>query len=245
MAILGLALAIALAAQSAGIALTRKAPETALSLFPLNGLAQEELASSAFSLGSPKGLVPAEVGMPMAEQWALEAYRKEPLSPEAHAILALAERGCKYPLGNREPGFAIEIGGTPGLSGGGSPGTSGTTGLPRGHRDSRSHSTRPGLRDPPSCFPSLIPLFAREGAVDEFARILDGTSPWHEVFFPLRGQRNRRRFPIFSNCASECPSTIQQLDQTLLKESRCRGRARCGLRILTSNYATVISPAIA
>ena len=219
MAILGVSLAIALAAQSAGIALTRKAPETALSLFPLNGLAQEELASSAF-LSVAEGLVPAEVGMPMAGQWALEAYRKEPLTPEAHAILALAEEDASArseivslasQLDRRDPRLQAVV-----------------------LQEQVAQQDYAGaiatldriLRVRPSrsaeLFPSLIPLFAREGAVDEFARILDGTSPWHEVFF-----RHAVREPAALSNLLELRKRVsfdnQQLDQTLLKNLVAEG----------------------
>ena len=56
---LGLVLAAALGAQSAGIALTKKAPDTAIAAFPLNGLAYENIASAVFlatteATGSPE-----------------------------------------------------------------------------------------------------------------------------------------------------------------------------------------------
>ena len=68
----------------------------------------------------------------------------------------------------------------------------------------------------------MIPLFAREGAVDEFARILDGTSPWHEVFF-----RHAVREPAALSNLLELRKRVsfdnQQLDQTLLKNLVAEG----------------------
>ena len=81
----GLMLVSALAVQSAGIALTKKAPDTAITAFPLNGLAYENILATTETTGSPKE------GAKAARPWALEAYRREPLVPKAHAILALAE----------------------------------------------------------------------------------------------------------------------------------------------------------
>ena len=87
--VISVALAVSLAAQSAGIALTRKAPAFALTLFPLNALAREELASQA--LFASEGIVTSESVTQKARKWAIQAYREEPLTPEAHAVLALTE----------------------------------------------------------------------------------------------------------------------------------------------------------
>lgn len=211
-AALGLALAVGLAVQSAGIALTRKAPQASHELFPLNGLSQEELATAAV-LSVAEGLVPAEIGMPMAEEWALEAYRKEPLTPEAHAILALAEEDedgrseilkLALKLNRRNPrlqGVVLQeqvgqqdyLGAVATLD-----------------RILRVRPSRSG-----ELFPALLPVFVKEGAVAEFARILDGTSPWHQAFFQyavrqpaaLRNLLELRQSVTFND---------QRLDQALL-----------------------------
>ena len=212
-AVLSLAFALGLAVQSAGIALTRKAPETAVSLFPLNGMAQEDFASSAF-LSVAEGLVPAEVGMPIAEQWALEAYRMEPLAPEALAILAMAEEdesvrseivSLASNMDRRNPRLQAVV-------------------LQErvaqqdysGAIATLDHILRVRPSRSEELFPSLIPLFARKGAVEEFARILDGTSPWHEIFF-----RYAVREPTALSNLLELRKRVsfdnEQLDQTLLK----------------------------
>jgi len=87
---LGLVLAAALGAQSAGIALTKKAPDTAIAAFPFNGLAYENIASAIF-LATTEATGSPEEGAKAALPWALQAYRLEPLVPKALAILALTE----------------------------------------------------------------------------------------------------------------------------------------------------------
>ncbi|WP_435201428.1 hypothetical protein [Qipengyuania sp. 902] len=207
-----MAFVICIGAQSAGIALTRKAPETALSLFPLNGLAQEELAIGVFR-SVAADLVSAEVGNPMAERWALEAYQKEPLTPEAHAILALAEQdeearseivSLVSALNRRNTTLqAVVL--QEQVAQQDYPGTVATLDRILRVRPSRSAEL----------FPSLLPLFARDGAVDEFERILDGTSPWHERFFRF-ALKEPAALTNLLELRKRVPFDDQHLDQTLL-----------------------------
>lgn len=211
--IAGLALAIGLAAQSAGLALTHKTPGTALSLFPLNGRAEEELASLTF-VSAAEGEDSKEVDAPRAKDRALAAYRREPLTPEAHAILALAEQDEKVQsqivsvaarLNRRNSRLqAVVLQGQ--VVNQDYPGAIATLDRILRVRPSRS----------PELFPTLLPVFAREGAVDEFARILDGSSLWHEAFF-----RYAVRQPAALLNLVELRKRVsfhdQELDQTLLK----------------------------
>jgi|TARA_R100000501_G_C2629090_1_gene123582 hypothetical protein len=177
---LGLVLAVALGAQSAGIALTKKAPDTAIAAFPLNGLAYENIASAIF-LATTEATGSPEEGAKAARPWALEAYRIEPLLPKAHAILALAEDDPKkrkqildaaLALNRREPRLQAVV-------------------LQQQVGDADYPAAIASLdrilRVKPSqyneLFPVLINVFAQEGAIDEFAKILDGSSEWHGRFF--------------------------------------------------------------
>jgi len=176
----GLMLVSALAVQSAGIALTKKAPDTAITAFPLNGLAYENIASAVFlatteTTGSPKE------GAKAARPWALEAYRREPLVPKAHAILALAEDvperrktilDAALALNRREPRLQAVV-----------------------LQEQVANADYPAaiasldriLRVKPSqdkeLFPILTSVFAQREAISEFARILDGSAEWHIRFF--------------------------------------------------------------
>ena len=177
---LGLVLAAALGAQSAGIALTKKAPDTAIAAFPLNGLAYENIASAVF-LATTEATGSPEEGAKAARPWALQAYRLEPLVPKAHAILALAEDDpekrrqildAALALNRREPRLQAVV-------------------LQQQVGDADYPAAIASLdrilRVKPSqyneLFPVLINVFAQEGATDEFAKILDGSSEWHGRFF--------------------------------------------------------------
>lgn len=176
---LGLVLAAALGAQSTGIALTKKAPSMAVAGFPLGGLAYENIASAIF-LATAEATGSPEQGAKAAKPWALEAYRLEPLVPKAHAILALAEDDrqkrkqmldAALALNRREPRLQAVI-----------------------LQEQVEEADYPGaiasldriLRVRPSqyneLFPILIGVFAQEGAISEFAKILDGSSDWHARF---------------------------------------------------------------
>ncbi|WOE74812.1 hypothetical protein [Alterisphingorhabdus coralli] len=85
-----ISLAIILGAQALSSVSAKKNPELALSAFPLNGHALEELAFDRFTQAAtdPNNLTTAAQD---AAHLAHEAIRIEPLAPKAHAILALAE----------------------------------------------------------------------------------------------------------------------------------------------------------
>lgn len=174
---LGFALAVAF--QSAGIALTRKAPETAGMMFPLNGMAKENAASTIFSSLVEAGGEPQSAAL-VAEEQARHSYRLEPLTPESHAIVALTQDSAA--LRSEVIAAASQL----------------------NRRNQRLQALvleerviaqdYPGvlealdqiLRVRPSrsqdLYPVLLTVFAQEGAVEEFQKVLDGTSPWHQKF---------------------------------------------------------------
>ena len=170
---------LALAAQSASIAFIRKAPETAVMLFPLNGLARQNVATAVFTSSVTGSSGPEQAAL-VAEKWARNAYETEPLTPEAHAILALAQGarakrskviGLASLLNRREPTLQALV----------------LQEYVEAEDYSKSVETLDQiLRVRPArsseLFPVLLPVFARDGAVKEFAEVLDGTSPWHQRF---------------------------------------------------------------
>jgi hypothetical protein len=172
-------LAIALGTQTASIALTRKAPDTAVALFPINGLARENIAAGSFLLSFTEER-DEELAARKAEKWARSSYREEPLTPEAHAILALAEENGELrsellrlasELNRREPRLQalvlqdrVEAQDYPGA-------------VQALDRILRVRPSRYG-----ELFPVLLTVFVRDDAVEEFHGILDGTSPWHTRF---------------------------------------------------------------
>ena len=176
---LGVVLAAVLGAQSTGIALTKKAPSMAVAVFPLDGLAYENIASAIF-LATTEATGSPDQGAQAAKSWALKAYRLEPLVPKAHAILALAEDDrqkrkqmldAALVMNRREPRLQAVV-----------------------LQEQVVDADYPGaiasldriLRVRPSqyneLFPILISVFAQEGSISEFAKILDGSSDWHARF---------------------------------------------------------------
>lgn len=174
-----LVLAIALAAQTAGVVLTHKEPVMAAMLFPLNGAAQEQVSAAIFSSSIAMDSEP-EHSARIAKNSALTAYRKEPLSPEAHAILALAQKSRKKrsrlieiasELDRREPTLQALV--------------------LQEHVQAKSYASSVRtldeiLRVRPArsaeLFPVLLSVFVQPGAASDFVGVLDGTSPWHNRF---------------------------------------------------------------
>lgn len=211
--VLGLALSIALAVQSAGIALSEKAPDTAASLFPLNGLAQEKLATLLY-LSAASGATAEEIDGRGAEDWARLSYGNEPLTPSSHVVLAFSENDTETrsrivklasQLDRRETrlqGLVLRDQ----VAAQDYPGAVNTLDRILRVRPSRSEEL----------FPSLLAVFTQEGAVQEFARILDGSSPWHQSFFEA-AVREKAALPNLLKLRRGESFKDQELDRTLLK----------------------------
>jgi len=210
---LGLVLAAALGAQSAGIALTKKAPGTAIAAFPLDGLAYENIASAVF-LATTEATGSPEKGAKAARPWALEAFRLEPLVPKAHAILALAEGDpekrrrildAALALNRREPRLQAVV-------------------LQQQVADADYPAAIASLdrilRVKPSqyneLFPVLINVFAQEGVIDEFAKILDGSSEWHGLFFRFAATQSSALGNL-AELRAQMSFDDEVTDQTLLR----------------------------
>ncbi|AXK42832.1 hypothetical protein DVR09_11285 [Erythrobacter aureus] len=222
----GLALAAALAVQSAGIALARKSPDLAVELFPLNGLALERLATVTFLATSVEG-GGADLGPLSPEELAATAYRNEPLVPEAQAILALSEQDEKARsrivalasrLDRREPRLqavvlqeqvaALDY-----------PGAIATLDRILRVRPSRSQDM----------FPTLLAVFVQDGAVAEFARILDGSSPWHQAFFEYAVKQPEALRNLLA-LRGKVSFDHQELDQELLSNLVKQGEVTAAFR---------------
>lgn len=174
-----LVLAVVVATQSAGIALTRKAPETAAMLFPLNGLAKENAASDIFSSLVEGGSKPQGAAL-VAEEQARESYRLEPLTPESHAIMALTQKDSAQRSEvidaasrlNRRNKMLQALVLEEQVLAQDYLGVLETLDQILRVRPSRSQDL----------YPVLLTVFAQKGAVEEFEKVLDGSSPWHQRF---------------------------------------------------------------
>ena len=176
----GIALLAGLAMQSIGMAVAKTAPEIAIATYPFNGKAYENIASAIF-LTSTEATGSPEQGASIAKEMALGAYRREPLTPKAQAILALARNVSDgraevlqhaLALNRREPRLQAVI----------------LQEQVRGGEYSAAIASLDRiLRVRPSrhleLFPVLLDAFSRKGAVGEFAKILDGSTSWHHSFF--------------------------------------------------------------
>lgn len=174
-----LALAVLLAIQSIGIVYTKDNPVTASKLFKYNGLAQENVASALFR-ASISDQVPAVLDSLEIESWARSSYLLEPLTPDSQSLIARsieneAERSRFVALAsqlNRRDqslqGLVLEEH----IRANEFPEVIDT--LDRILRVKPSRTT--------DLFPLLLTVFAKEGAVDEFEYVLDGSAPWHRKF---------------------------------------------------------------
>ncbi|WP_226698669.1 hypothetical protein [Qipengyuania gaetbuli] len=212
-------LAAGLGFQSAGIALTSKAPATAANLFPLNGLAQENFASDAFASSVAFSKEP-EAAARSVEVWARSSYLREPLTPESHAILALAEAQGRLRteivnlasrLNRREAslqGLVLQEQ----VLADNYPGAVGTIDEILRVRPSRSTEL----------FPVLIRVFIQDGAVEEFSRVIDGSSPWHQRFLSYAiGQSEALQNLV--ELRSRQSFGDQELDKALLRNFASEG----------------------
>ncbi|MBY6217875.1 hypothetical protein [Qipengyuania aquimaris] len=159
--------------------MTKKAPETALSLFPSNGLAQEAQAATVFKSAVADSIGPNDAAT-LAKGRAFAAYRDEPLTPEAHAMLARVQDDqaasssliqLASQMDRREVMLqvlvlqeSVEASNYAGV----------VQSLDRILRVRPSRSSE--------MFKVLLPVFVQEGTVEEFAKILNGSSAWHNRF---------------------------------------------------------------
>ncbi len=92
--LIGVPFAVILAMQALSIGLTKRAPGLAVTLFPANGLAKEQVAFDSFQ-DKVKAGVSAEDAARANAPMAREALMSTPLAPRALAILAIAEANDK------------------------------------------------------------------------------------------------------------------------------------------------------
>ena len=177
--ILSLALSVFIGLQAASMALARKAPVVAADLFPPNGLAQEYTASALLALTAAEPDSAAEQSGAL-QAAAMGAYTDEPLSPTAHAVLALSledagarQRFVDSAIGlNRRDQKLLAVALQQQVEREDYAQVIGTLDRILRVRPSRTSEF----------FPILLPVFAQEGAADEFAEVLDGQSRWHRDF---------------------------------------------------------------
>lgn len=184
-------LAGVLALQALSSVSTRKAPGLAARLYVPNGLAAERAMSAEFT----KGVKSADDVTPSAQAVASSAraaFRQEALTPKAHAILALAETdpvvrskilAAATRINRRDlllQGMVLEqqVG----------------AGDFDGSLTTLDRLLKVHPQQQAALFPVLIQALNQDAALPVFARILDGSAPWHNEFLDF-AVRNKSVLP--------------------------------------------------
>ena len=176
---IGVMLALLLAAQALSSVSTRTAPALAVSLFPANGIARQELAFTNFTAAAsdPENIA---IAAQAASGLATDALRSEPLAARGYVILALAQpdeakrRGLVEAMTrvNRRDlalqGMALQQ-------------HLADSDYPR-TIDTLDQILRVHPKYSDEFFPVLTQALAIDETIPEFARMLDGSSPWHGRF---------------------------------------------------------------
>lgn len=158
---------------------TSPSPELAAKLILPNGLAAERAATKRFTAGV-KGADDVTPSAQQAAAGALAAFRSEALTPKAHAILALAETdpaerakilAAATWINRRDlllQGMVLEqqVG----------------SGDFEGSLTTLDRLLKVHPQQQTALFPVLMRALEQPAALPAFARILDGTAPWHEAF---------------------------------------------------------------
>lgn len=195
--VIGLIASVMLALQAASSVTERSAPEFAISLNPANGMAAEQAAHSRFSDASSDGATPdpARVAKAAAQarSLALASYASEPLTPKSLTVIALATtdldlRGQILDFATRlnRRDLALQL-----------------AALDFSVQNDRAiaaiNTLDQLLRVHPQYSDQFFPSLQQAMLVPEteatFAKLLDGSSPWHHAFamFTVRDAASRLR----------------------------------------------------
>ena len=184
--IVGVLLALALGAQAISSVSTRTAPDTSVSFFSANGLAREQLAFVAFSADVSEPDDAPEAARAVSEI-ALAAVLADPLTPKAHAILALASAddsarrailNAAAQLNRRDlslQGLVLQEHLT-------------AADYPRSI-ETLNQLLRVHPEYSREFFPVLAGALAEEETIPLFAEMLDNSSPWHARFLNFAVRR--------------------------------------------------------
>jgi hypothetical protein len=236
--VFGVGLSALLAAQAVSSTSTKSAPELAVAAFPANGLAHETLAASIFAGsvskataaanegGEANPALPATAGAAapisndisqaaarLAAGSALQAVRLDPLSPRAHAFLALgqAESGNRdaileaaNALNRRDLTLqSLQLQKHIGAADYSKTITT-LDQLLRVHPEYSSEF-----------FPVLVTALANEDTIPLFAQMLDGSAPWHQKFLTF-AVRDRSALSNLASLRPDISSADYDFDRRLI-----------------------------
>lgn len=212
--VMGLVLAAGLALQAASSTLTRANPAIATQLFPANGLAREQAVARSLmaEVEKPEDLpaVADKLG-----PGALAAVEREPLSPKAHAILAMAAGAgqsqsdilasssalnrrdllmqglvLERQVAAREPEAAFKT----------------LDRLLRVHPEQRA-----------ALWPVIRRALSDNRALTAFATVLDGSSPWHRNFLIDTATKEDDALLALSRLRPRLPFEDAEFDRLLVR----------------------------
>lgn len=210
--IIGLTIAALVFLQSVSSVLTRKQPALAVQFFPINGLAQEQLASSMF-LTTVTGETDIVPSAKQALDRAMKAFALEPLTPKAYALAALAENDvarkraildAALALNRRDlllQGQILEAD------------------IARRDYEGTLASMDRILRVHPqqgaTFFPLLVQVLERDEALPELKSLLSGESTWHASFLSFAAGQPRA-LPNLANLRLQNRGAAPEIDRNLI-----------------------------
>lgn len=196
--VLGIGVAILLGLQAASAYAERRAPELAIQLNPLNGMAAEQAAYRRFSstTSDPETVTPEAIASAAANArpLALSSYASEPLAPKSLTVLALAAdaadvRGDILTIATRlnRRDLALQLA---------------KFEYQVGQRDEIAtlNTLDQLLRVHPEFsdrfFPPLQQALLNPDTHGTFSAMLNGSSPWHEAFAMAAVRSEAARVPL-------------------------------------------------
>ena len=238
---LGLPLALLAGLQALSSVLTYAAPDLAVTIFPLNGLAREHVAFARFRESAGEGVgKELSAAARAARDDARAAMATDPLVPKAHVVMALASepgegRARILDLASRFnrrdlalQGLVIEQG----LEAGDFPRTIETLDqILRVHPEYRERF-----------FPILLDALAQPEGMPVFAEMLDGSATWQERFLSYAVRRKAAR-PALAQLRGDIDFMDDEFDAILISGLASQGEVALA-RELYSRFAASESEAV-
>lgn len=233
--VIGLVLASLAALQSASSVLTRPQPAMAVRLLPINGPAWEQLANQQFVAGvaSQDDILPSAKH---AAPTAMRAFKYEPLTSKAHAIVAIAQGNQGDGAGRRALlDAAIRLDRRDLLLQGQNLEDRIARKDYAGALDAMDIILRVHSAQHATFFKILTQVLTQDAALPEMARILEGDARWHQAFIGY-ASRDRAALPNLSKLRLQRQQTNPEIDRNLISGLSAMGEMEQAYRIY--NVAT-------
>lgn len=207
---------------------TKRAPEIAAQLFPGNGQALENVAFNLFS-AEATDIEAIPMAARNASDKALEAVRAEPLSPKAHAILAMASSDSE------ERRQIIETASKLNRRNLALQGLVFQEHFAQGNDEAALETLDQILRVHPrrsaEFFPVLTEALQADDGVANFEELLATSSPWHDRFLQ-HAVRQRDALPSLAELRRRLPIGVGDFDRRLISGLATSGDLSGALSLL-------------